>query len=308
MIPVKTSGARRRLGVMLRRWEIWLRMRELHGDPDMWSTESRAPGRGSPWDRSRSHPYAELPVGPVRVIDVVEPEARLRLEAVHDYFGALHAATRTRSAYSLYVICRSIIEARAFSAWVFNPQVEPEERLLRGLLLREQSLDSQSKSLRSLQTDRSYERSPDERQDIEQALCNVMNHIADVKRAVGKIHAEIESKNGEMPKLPPYARRIREMLCDDMGLPQGLDAYHRMSAVAHSQATGIIGTWSLDTGKPSIDYYSFLIPLQLALCSIDFALEQQGTCWGETYKGTKLHKILARVDRIIEGEPDVLLI
>lgn len=294
--------------MMLRRWELWLRMWELHGDPDMWFTESRAPEHGSPWDRSRSHPYAELPVGPVRVIDVVEPEARLRLEAVHDYFGALRAATRTRSAYSLYVMCRSIIEACAFSAWVFSPQVEPEEHLLRGLLLREQSLGSQLKSLRSLQTDRSYERSLDERQEIEQALCKVVAHIADIEKAVGKIRAETELQIREMSKLPSHARRVREMLCDDMGLPQGFDAYHRMSAVAHSQAIGIIGTWSFDTGKPSIDYYSFLVPLQLALCSIDFALEQRAACWGETYKGKKLHKTLTRVDRIIEGEPDVLLI
>lgn len=308
MIPVKSRGAWRRVGVMLRRWEIWLRLRRLRGDPDKWFTESRMPEYGSPWDRSRSHPCAELSVGTVRVIDVVEAEARLRLEAVHDYFRVLCAAMQTRSTYSLYVMCRSIIEACAFSSWVFNPRVGPTERLLRGLVLRERSLGSHLRSLRSMQSDDSDVRSPDELQDIERARREVVTQLADVERVAGKIRDELKSRCGEISKRPSHSRRVREMLCDDMDLPQGFDAYHRMSGVAHSDAIGIIGTWSLDSGTPSIDYYSFLSPFHLALCSIHFTLEQRGACWGETHTGTKLHKIIARVERIIEGEPGVELI
>lgn len=308
MIPVKSSGAWRRLGIMLRRWEIWLRMRELHHDPDMWFTESKVPEYGSPWDRSRSHPCAELPVGTARVIDVAEAEARLRLEAVHDYVGVLGTAAQTRRAYSLYVMCRSIIEACAFSTWVFNPGVGPTERLLRGLALREQSLGSHLRSLRSMQDDDSHQRNPDERQDIERARSEVATQMADIERIAGTVCDELGSTSAEMPKRPSRTQRVREMLCDDMDLPQGFDAYHRMSGVAHSDAIGIIGTWSPDSGKPSIDYYSFLSPFHLALCSIQFALEQRGACWGETHTGTKLHKIIARVERIIEGEPGVELI
>lgn len=305
---MKTMGPLRRPGIMLRRWEIGLRMRELHGDPDVWLPKSRTPEPGSPWNQSRAHSAASVRIGSGSAVDLLEAEARLRLEAIQDYFVALRAAMRTRSVYSLHVMCRTAIEACAFSAWVFDPVAVPEERLLRGLILSKQSTSSQMKSLRSMRDNGSYGLTADERQEVERAHSEAKNHAHDAERIIGEIGAELVARKGESFKPPSRTRRVREMLCDDMGMPQGLDAYHRLSRVVHSEASGIIGTWNLDGAKPFIDYYTFLEPLHLALCSIHFALEQRGACWGETYKASKLHKIIRRVERIIEVEPGVQLV
>ena len=48
----------------------------------------------------------------------------------------LRSAMRTRRVYSLYAMCRATIEACAFASWVLDPDIEPAERLLRGLHLR----------------------------------------------------------------------------------------------------------------------------------------------------------------------------
>ena len=148
MTPVKTKPTSRRIRVKFLMWGIVLRMKVLHGDPDVWFLESTAPADGSPWEQTRASGSGLAHVGSGSVNHLVEAEAQLRVDAIHDYFGVLRAAMRTRSAYSLYVMCRSTIEACAFAAWVFDPEVKPAERLLRGLLLRKQSLNTTLKSLR----------------------------------------------------------------------------------------------------------------------------------------------------------------
>ena len=90
-------------------------------------------------------------------------------------------------------------------------------------------------------------------------------------------------------------------------MPQGLDAYHRMGGVAHSEPIAIIATWNFNEDKPSIDYYSFLEFLHLAVCSIHFSLERRAACWGQSYKSAGLLKIIRRLEAVIEGEPDVRL-
>ena len=96
------------------------------------------------------------------------------------------------------------------------------------------------------------------------------------------------------------------MLSDEMELPQGFDAYHRLSGVAHSQPTAIFGTWSTDGRKPSIDYANFLMYLHLALCSLAFSLGRRASCWGKTPKDSRLHKTIGLTERIMAGEPGVL--
>ncbi len=113
--PVKSNGARRCVRVTLGRWEIGLRMRELHGDPDAWLSESKLPADGSPWSQTRAHPAADTQVGPGSAIDLVETELHLRLYAVHDYFVGLRAVTGTRSPCSLHVLCRTTIDACAYA-------------------------------------------------------------------------------------------------------------------------------------------------------------------------------------------------
>ena len=159
-----------------------------------------------------------------------------------------------------------------------------------------------------MHSNRSYELSADERQDVERARSEAGNRADEVNRIIKEIRAELEPRKGVPLKRPSRTRQVRDMLCGDMGMPQGFDAYHRMSGVVHSEATGIIGTWNLEGTKPSIDYYTFLEPLHLALCSIHFVLDRRGACWGETHKGSKLHKIIGRVERIIEREPGVQVI
>ena len=98
------------------------------------------------------------------------------------------------------------------------------------------------------------------------------------------------------------------MLCDEMEMPQGVDAYHRMSGVAHSEPIAIFATWNFDGDKLSIDYFSFLEFLHLAVCSINFSLERRSTCWGQSYKPSGLDKIIRRLECVITGEPNVRLV
>ena len=312
MTPVKTRPMSRHLWVKFLVWEIVLRMKVLHGDPDVWFLESIAPTGGSPCEQTRAYGSGLANVGSVSVIHLAESEAQFRVDAIHDYFRVLRAAMWSRSVYSIYVMCRSTIEACAFAAWVFDPEVKPAERLLRGLLLRERSLHKLLKSLREeMEGHRLDELDPGYLADVATARSKAETQLDEIRRAIGGIRADLESMEGPPPKRPltaPSATRlIRKMFLDDMGMPQGSDAYHRLSGVAHSEAIAIIATWSLDGGKPSIDYYSFLKYLHLALCSIDFSLGRRAACWGQTHKSAGLHKIIGRVEHIIEGEPDVHL-
>ena len=96
MIPVKTRPTLRRVRVKFLMWEIALRMREQHGNPDVWLLESPEPIDGSPWQQTRvcGRGVADLGVG--SVVDVAKVEVRTRLDAVHDYFGgAAHSDCRT---------------------------------------------------------------------------------------------------------------------------------------------------------------------------------------------------------------------
>ncbi len=312
MTPVKSKGALRRAHVMLRRWEIGLRMREAHGDPDIWLLESKAPAHRSPWSDTRTYPGAATQAGPGSAVEVVESEARLRVYAVHDYFVGLRTTTGTRSAYSLYVMCRATIEACAFATWVFDPAARPEERLLRGLRLAAEPLRRRLKSLEAMESDATGFWGDDFRSDITSAKNRALVYQHNIERAIQSIHAEHQKADGhasrEPSRVPSASQRVREMLCDEMDLPQGLDAYHRMSGVAHSEALAIIGTWNWDTKRPSIDYFSFLEFLHLALCAVAFMLERRAACWGENCKLNKLHRIIHRVEHIVEREPRVQMV
>ena len=186
---------------------------------------------------------------------------------------------RTRSVYSLYVMCRSTIEACAFATWVFDPRVEPAEQLLRGLLLREQSLNRSLRSLRETEGNRSGEFDPEQIADATKARIVTDSHLDEIKRIIQDVLTDLESTNArpleQSFRVPSATQRIREMLIHDIKMPQGSDAFHRLSGVAHSEAIAIIGMWNMDGGKPSIDYYDFLIYLHLALCSIAFSLERR---------------------------------
>ena len=312
MTPVKTKPISRRVWVKLRMWGIGLRMKELHGNPDVWFLESPKPTDGSPWEQTQTYGRSFAKVGLVSVSLLAKAEGQLRLEAIQDYFAGLRAVTRTRSVYSLYVMCRSTIEACAFAAWVFDPQIQPGERILRGLLLREDSLKQILKSIRAIEREHSDEIESGYLADMATAKIEATHHLQEVKRAIRGIRAGPEAT--ARPSLershtvPSSTQRIREMLVDDMDMPQGFDAYHRMSGVAHSEALAITGTWNLDGGKPSIDYYDFLVYLHLALCSIDHSLTRRAACWGETYKSSGLRKLIERVERILSGEADVKMI
>ena len=309
MTPVKTKGAWRRLRVMLRRWEMGLRMRELHGDPDAWLLEAKTPVDGSPWSQTRAHPAAGTLIDPGSAVEVVESELRLRLYAVHDYFVGLRTATTTRSVYSLHVLSRSTIEACAFASWVFDPAARPAERLLRGLQLTQDPL---RRRLASLQAESCDAPGPGDEALVSE-LTTAMNGVRafqeSAERLVRDLHAELEADQGNTAsvpqEIPSPTRRVTEMLCDEMGMPREIDAYNRMSGIAHSKALSIIGTWNWDAKRPSIDYFSFLEFLHLALCSTDFMLARREACWGETRNGKKLHRIIDRVERILEGEPGV---
>lgn len=292
-------------------WGIGLRMKALQDDLDVWLLESRTPTDGSPWALTRAYGGKLGPVGAGGVSQVVEAEAQLRLDAVHDYFVGLRTAMRTRSVYSLYVMSRSTIEACAFAAWVFDPRVEPAEQLLRGLLLREQSLDRRLRSLRAIEDNRFGEFDREQIADATNVRSVIDTHLDEIKRVIQDICTDFESTNArpleQSFRVPSATQRIREMLTHDIGMPQGSDAYRRLSGVAHSDAIAIFDTWNIDGGKPSIDYYDFLIYLHLALCTIAFSFERRSVCWGEPHKSAGLEKIIERIEHIIEGEPDVRL-
>jgi len=225
MTPVKSKGALRRAHVMLRRWEIGLRMREAHGDPDIWLLESKAPAHRSPWSQTRTHPGAVTQAGPGSAVEVVESEARLRVYAVHDYFVGLRTTTGTRSAYSLYVMCRATIEACAFATWVFDPAARPEERLLRGLRLAAEPLRRRLKSLEAMESDATGFWGDDFRSDITSAKNRALVYQHNIERAIQSIHAEHQKADGhasrEPSRVPSASQRVREMLCDEMDLPVG---------------------------------------------------------------------------------------
>ena len=310
MMPVKTKPTWRRIWVKVLMWEIGLRMRELHGNPYGWLLASPTPTKGSPWDKTQTYAsgLAQLDAG--SVVDVAYLEARARIDAVHDYFAVMRTAMSNRRVYSLYAICRSTIEACAFATWVFDPAAEPTERLLRGLLLRKRSLATHLKSLQKLLEDPYGELDSSDVADITQTKSNAGTHLNEIKgaiRDIGTTHQLGQPPQERSLQIPSATRRIREMLCDEMEMPHGLDAYHRMSGVAHSESIAIFATWNFDGDRLSIDYFSFLEFLHLAVCSIDFCLERRSTCWGQSYKRTRPNKIIRRLERIIAGEPNVRL-
>ncbi len=309
MTPVKTGPVLRRIRVKIRMWEIGLRMKEVHGNPDVWMLGSPKPAVGSPWHDTQEYGTWLEQVGPINVCDLAEVEALLRFYAAHDYFDGLRAVTRTRRVYSLYILCRSTIEACAFAAWIFDPTKKPATRLLRGLLLQKQSLVYEQKSLEREERDQTGPADASYLAEVAEAQEGVATRLRETEQAIENIRADAETDDLPTSKgslaAPHLSTQVRQMLCDDLGMPQGFVAYDRMSGVAHSRALAIIGTWNSDGGKPSIDYYDFLVYLHLALCSIDFCLARRSECWGTTYKSSRLRKIIARIGDIIEGEPEV---
>ena len=289
---------------------IAVRMRELHGNPDVWLLESPAPADDSPWAQTRACPNGAAPLSVGSVSDVAELQARTRINAVHDYFAVLRMAMSSRRVYSLYAICRSTIEACAFATWVLDPAAEPAERLLRGLLLAKQSLDTRLKSLRELLGDPYGELDSDALADVATASERTHALLDEVKGAIAEVCAAHEAAGtppGRSLRVPSATQRIREMLCDDMGMLQGSDAYHRMSDVVHSDPLAILATWNFSEDKLSIDYYSLLEFLHLAVCSIVFSLERRAVCWGQPFKSAGLLKVIRRLEAVIEGEPGVRL-
>ena len=308
MMPVKTKPVWRRIWVKVLMWEIAVRMRELHGNPDVWFLASPTPAKGSPWEQTQTYGSGLVQFDDSSVVDAAQLEARARIDAVHDYFAVMRTAMSNRRVYSLYAVCRSTIEACAFATWVFDPAAEPAERLLRGLHLRKRSLGAHLKSLRKLLEDPHGELDSVDLADITRAMSETESHLVEMKGAIRDICAAQDPTNKppERPRhLPSATQRIREMLCDEMEMPQGVDAYHRMSGVAHSESVAIFATWNFDEDKLSIDYFSFLEFLYLAVCSIDFSLERRSTCWGQSYKRTRLDKIIRRLEYILAGEANV---
>lgn len=313
LIPVKTKPFSRQIWVKFVMREIGLRMREVHGNPDVWLLESKAPAANSPWEQTRAYGDGLGQAGSLDVTPVVDAEAQLRIGVLQDYFVGLRATMQTRRAYSLHVLCRSAIEACAFSAWIFDPGIDPAERALRGILLRRQSLEEHLRSLkRELKSPHPDKSEPENLLDVDRAKNVTEGHLSEMEWALQEVSADIKAKDerqvASSVEVPSATQRVRELLCDDMELPQGSDAYHRLSGVTHSNSIGILGTWNIDDGKPFIDYYTFLTYLHLALCAITFSLERRAACWGDTYKSTGLNKIIGRLERVIEGEPGVLLL
>jgi len=307
MTPVRTKPAVRRLWVWLLMWDIGVRAKALQGDPDVWLPEPLAPRSGTPWDATRALKPTLEQAGHRDIIPMVEAEAKLRLETARDYFHGIRAAARTRRAYSLYALCRATIEACAFASWLFDPDADPAERLLRGMQLRGQAVDSHLRSLRSMANQPPDWVGPYLPAEVDQVLEAAEEHRSEIEQAALFLRAALETQGCASPaKTPPTGQRVRELLCDEMGLPQGYDAYHQMSGVTHSRAFAILGTWNADKGKPSISYSTFLNPLHLALCSISFTFDRRANCWGGTHKHSGLHKMISRIERIITGEPDII--
>ena len=304
--PVKPVSSWRLIWMRLRLWKIAIRMKELHGNPDVWFTESTSPKDGSPW--ALTHKYANTcgASGPTNVIHAVKAEAEFRFESMQDFFAGMQSVMRTRQAYSLYVLSRSAIEASAFATWVYDPDIEPEERLLRGLLLRAEHLEHEIRAVNTELRDGHTTDASD--QDY---LADVTSVKKKVDRAVQQTHTDLQSRTMQpstaLPSVPSKTRRVREMLLEDMGLPMGSDAYHRLSGIAHSQALAIADIWNLSKSKPFIDYFNFLVYLDLAVRSIDFSLNRRAVCWGESYKGTRIKTITRNLDRILSSELLLLL-
>ena len=180
---------------------------------------------------------------------------------------------------------------------------------MRGLQLRQQSLVKHLKSMRTLLEDPHGELHSGELAHITRAQSRTEFHLDAIKATIRDIGIAQSKPPMERPRhVPSATQRIDEMLCDEMEMPNGLQAYHRMSGVAHSEPIAIFATWNFDGDKPSIDYFSFLEFLHLALCSIDFSLTRRSTCWGQSYKHTRLDKIIRRLEYIIAGEPNVRLL
>ena len=201
-------------------------------------------------------------------------------------------------------LSRATIEASAFATWVYDPAIEPEERVLRGLLLRAEHLEHETQTLnKDLQTGLIVDKAT---QDYLEQLTNLETKIG---RAIQQTSTDLQSRTKATPcrAVPSKTRRIHEMLHEDMKMPYGFDAYHRLSGVAHSQALAIADTWNLSQKRPFIDYFDFLVYLHLAVCCIDFSLERRSACWGGTHKPPRLRTLIARLERIlsVEMEPEV---
>lgn len=307
MAPVRTRPTARRLWVWLLMKDIGLRAKLLQGDPDVWIPEPLTPLSGSPWEATRALEPALVQAGHHDIIPMVEFEVRLRLETARDNFHGIRAAARTRRAYSLYALSRATIEACAFASWVLDPDTNPAERLLRGMLLRRQGVNWHLKSVRSMAGKPPDWVGPYLPSEVNQVLNTTEEHRSEIEQAIGFLCAALESQGCVPPRKPPrMGQRMRQLLCDEMGLPQGYDAYHLMSGVTHSEAFAILGTWRADRGKPSISYATLLDPLHLALCSLSFTFERRATCWGGTHKDSGLLKIIRRIEYIITGEPGII--
>ncbi len=308
MIPVKTKPASRRVWVRLLMWELNWRMKRLQNDIDVWFPVSAPPVNGSPWEATQLLADRLEHSGHSRIIHIATSEATMRLDAVEDHFFVLRAAMRTRRVHSLYAMCRATIEACAFASWVLDPDIGAAERLLRGLYLREDAMGWHLRSLQSIDgqpADGTELFSPGE---VAQAIQESQEHLSELKQTIQSLHSARRREGGSAQVKPSKTgARVQEMLCDEMELPQGCNAYHQMSGVAHSQPTAIFGTWSAHGRKPSIDYANFLMHLHLALCSIEFSLGRRAGCWGKTPKNSGIHKIIGRLEHIIGGEAGVLL-
>ena len=302
--PVKPVSSWRRIWMRLHPWGIAIRMKEVHGNPDVWFTESTSPKDGSPWALTDGYVNScEVPEAE-HLIYAVKSEGEYRIEAMQDFFAGMQTAMRTRQVYSLYVLSRATIEASAFAVWVYDPAIEPEERVLRGLLLRAEHLKHETRTLnKDLQAGLAFDKAA---QDYLEELTKLETKIG---RAIQQTSADLQSRTSATPcrAVPSKTRRIREMLHEDMKMPYGFDAYHRLSGVAHSQALAIADIWNLSQKRPFIDYFDFLAYLHLAVCCIDFSLERRSACWGETYKAPRLRTLIARLELMlsVEVEPEV---
>lgn len=181
-------------------------------------------------------------------------------------------------------------------------------RVLRGLQLRAEHLNHEMRTLNQVLPERHTD------EGYQDDLPEVTKLKARIDRAVQQAHTDLQSRTRQastaVPSMPSATQRVQEMLHDDMELPQGFDAYHRLSGVVHSQAVAISNTWNLSKAKPFIDYFDFLLYLHLAVCSIDFCLERRSACWGESHKPPRLRTLIRRLEHMIsvEVEPEERLL
>ena len=118
--PVKPVSSWRRIWVRLHLWEIAIRMKEVHGNPDVWFTEPPSPKDSSPWALTEEYVNSCEEPEPEHLIYAVKSEGEYRIESMQDFFAGLQPAMRTRQVYSLYVLSRATIEASAFATWVYE--------------------------------------------------------------------------------------------------------------------------------------------------------------------------------------------